>query len=210
MDTFTQSGKEPPNPRRPGHPIDDLFTLRWSPRALRSEPISQERVLALFEAARWAPSCFNEQPWLFLYAVGEEDRGKVLGLLTDGNRLWAGKAPLLAVLFAKKSFAEDGSPNYWASFDCGAAWMSLALQARMLGLFAHAMGGFDRSAAVSDLGVDGNVYDAVCVIAVGRYGDPSSLPAPMREREKPSERKPLSESVSAVGEYRKKKVPART
>jgi nitroreductase len=184
-----------PSPRIPNAAVDPLFLDRWSPRAFSPEPIPSAIVDRLFEAARWAPSSMNEQPWLFVRATAPKELELVRSLLVPGNRSWADRAPLLAVLFAKRKFARNGNPNRHASFDAGAAWMSLALAAAKVGLFAHAMGGFDSEGAAGELGLDPAEWEAMAVIAVGRRGDPSRLPAEIAAREKPTPRKPLSEVV---------------
>ena len=139
---FEDIGLAIPNNRSPEAEVDPMFPGRWSPRALDPEPLPEEAVASLFEAARWAPSCFNEQPWLFVYGTGEEKLATFLEILREGNRTWAKNAPVLAILFARKTFARNEKPNRWAGLDCGAAWMSLALQARTMGLYAHGMAGF--------------------------------------------------------------------
>jgi len=106
-----------------------MFLDRWSPRALSPEPISEHHLAALFEAARWAPSCYNEQPWLFLYATSMEDRQRFASALVEKNRAWASRAPLLVFLATRRHFASNGKPNRHAGFDAGAAWMALAIQA---------------------------------------------------------------------------------
>lgn len=183
----------PKNERQAGAPIDPEFLDRWSPRAFSSEPLTEAEVTSLFEAARWAPSSANEQPWLFVYATREEDLQRFRPLLVDANRVWADRAPLLAVVFARRTFRRNGAPNPWAAFDAGAAWMSLALQARKLGLYSHGMGGFHKDRAYEVLGVPQDEYEALAALAVGRYGDVGQLPEALREREKPSDRKPLEE-----------------
>jgi len=184
--------------RLPDGPVDPLFLDRWSPRAFEDEPLPAETVSTLFEAARWSPSCYNDQPWLFVFGTTEPERATILETLVEFNRAWASRAPLLAVLFARRRFAHDGSPNRWAPFDSGAAWMALALAARQKGLHTHAMAGFDPARAHELLGVSEADYEAMCVIAVGRRGDPELLPVPLRERETPSPRKPLAEVARRV------------
>ena len=174
-------------------PIEAHFTDRWSPRSFRSELLAEEQVSALFEAARWAPSCFNEQPWRFVYATTAEDRERLAGLLMEGNRVWAAKAPLLGIVFAKKTFTQNGKPNRWAGFDAGAASFSLAMQAHAVGLHAHFMGGFEEAACYEALGVPEQDYTAMAAFAVGRRGEASELPEGLAERELPSDRKPLGE-----------------
>jgi nitroreductase len=193
---------EPARTRHAEAAADSQFMERWSPRAFSSEPIAPETLQALFEAARWAPSCFNEQPWLFLYASSEEDRALFLSCLVEFNRKWAGHAPVLAFVLAKKSFAKNGEPNRWAPFDAGAAWVSLALQAGKSGLFAHAMAGFDEDLAHEVLKVPKDEYDIMAAVAIGRYGDPDALPPDMRKTEAPNGRKPLAE-VALPGIFRR-------
>ena len=181
------------NPRTPSSDLDAMFVDRWSPRALSPEPISEHQLAALFEAARWAPSCFNEQPWLFVYATSSEDRQRFASALVEKNRAWAGKAPLLIFLAARRHFAGNEKPNRHAGFDAGAAWMSLALQARKLGLHAHAMAGFDQDEAHEILGLPRDEYEIMAAIAVGRRDDPESLPEGLRQNERPSSRKAIRE-----------------
>ena len=181
----------PPIPARtPAAPVAAMFVDRWSPRAFAAEPVTREELATIFEAARWAPSAFNQQPWLFLYAADETHLPAYRALLTASNRTWADHAPVLAVLFAKRTLDRNGAPNRWAAFDCGAAWMSVALQARELGLFAHAMAGFDQARAHETLGVPAERYEALAMIAIGHRGDPTQLPDALRTREMPSGRHP--------------------
>ncbi|MBI4666492.1 MAG: nitroreductase family protein [Nitrospinae bacterium] len=184
------------NQRKAGYPIDPMFLDRWSPRAMEPAPITREEIYTLFEAARWAPSCFNEQPWRFIYAMRDENGfGKLLGLLTEGNKVWAKNASALIFVASSKIFAHNGKPNRSHMLDAGAAWMSLALQARKMGMYAHAMAGFDVERSYGELNVPRDGYDMGCAIAVGRYGDASALPPDLREREKPSQRNPLETLV---------------
>lgn len=180
-------------PRAPAAPVDPRFLDRWSPRAFSPEPIDEATLATLFEAARWAPSCSNEQPWLFLYGSTPEELEYYRPILEPGNREWADRAPVLAVIFTRRTFSRTGKPNRWAQFDAGAAWLSLALQARALGLYAHAMGGFDEDLAYDVLRVSRDEYEAMAAIAIGHYGDPSSLPPRQLAKEFPSSRKPPEE-----------------
>lgn len=173
--------------------IAPQFIDRWSPRAFAPEPLTDAEVASLFEAARWAPSASNEQPWLFLYARTEEELARFRPLLVDGNRRWADEAPFLAFVFARRHFARDDKPNRWAEFDAGAAWLSLALQARHMGLYSHAMGGFHRDRIYEALGVPEDRYVALAAIVVGHRVEPDALPDDLRARERPSDRKPLAE-----------------
>jgi nitroreductase len=183
--------------------VDEQFPERWSPRAFSSEHISDETLASLFEAARWAPSCANEQPWLFLYAASEEDRRVFLDLLAPGNRRWAAQAPVLLFLLARRNFAKGGEANRHHGFDAGAAWMSLALQARKMDLYSHAMAGFDEERAYGVLGVPRGEYEIMAAIALGRYGELARLPEDLAEREAPNDRKPLDE-VARRGSFRRR------
>jgi nitroreductase len=183
-----------PNTRTPECEVDSIFTDRWSPRAFSSEPLPDQQVKALFEAARWAPSCFNEQPWLFVYATEPEKREILVSALTPKNRRWAAKCPMLMFALARKNFKQGGTENRHAAFDTGAAWLSLALQARRLGLYAHAMAGFIQEKAYEVLGVSKDEYHVMAAIAVGRKVESiDGLPEDLRGKESPNARKPPSE-----------------
>ncbi len=184
--------------RIPDAPVDPMFLERWSPRAIAPRAITDQMVRSLFEAVRWAPSCFNEQPWFFAYAVSESGRAKIADVLVPQNQVWAAKAPLLMIIFARKNFAHNDNANAWHAFDAGAAWMSLALQAHRLGLVSHAMGGFDPEKAYSALGVDKEKYVALAAVAVGYYGDPAALPEPLRQREAPAHRVAMAEKLLVI------------
>jgi nitroreductase len=182
-----------PNQRKPQTEVDSMFIDRWSPRAFISEPLTEHQIETLFEAVRWAPSCFNEQPWLFLYATQPEERKTFSSILVKKNQLWASQAPLLMFVMARRKFKMTGKDNRHAPFDAGAAWMSLALQARRLGLYAHAMAGFNLEKAYEVLGVSKEEYNIIAAIAVGRKGDASQLPDDLRQMEMPNDRKSSSE-----------------
>jgi nitroreductase len=178
--------------RIPQAEVDPLFVERRSPRAFDPAPIAPETLASLFEAARWAPSCYNEQPWLFVYARSEKDRSALLSLLAEGNQAWAREAPVLAFVFARRRFSRNDQPNRWAGFDAGAAWMSLALQARLLGLDTHAMGGFDEDRVYAALGVSRDDYEAMAAIAIGRRRSADRPPEAIAAGEKPTPRKELA------------------
>lgn len=179
--------------READHPVDPLFVDRWSPRALSGETIETATLLTLFEAARWAPSSGNLQPWRFLYAPREGASWPTfLGLLNDRNRRWASKAAVLLVVVSQSIL--DGKPRRTSSFDTGAAWMSLALQGSKLGLVVHGMGGFDYDRARSELNVPDD-FRVEAMVAIGRPGDPAELPEDLQAREKPSGRRPVEESI---------------
>lgn len=183
------------NPRIPEADVDREFLDRWSPRAFRQDPITKAQLASLFEAMRWAPSCFNEQPWRLCYGLaGEPAHARIVGLLVEANH-WAAKAPLLIVLFNRRNFSHNDKPNRTSAFDTGAAWMSLALEARKLGLYSHGMAGFDTQRAYTELGADPAIYEVQAAIAVGALGDPATLPDKLREREAPNDRNPQENFV---------------
>ena len=186
-------------PRNPDVEIDSMFTDRWSPRAFDPTPLSQEQIDSLFEAARWSPSCYNDQPWFFAYASSAEDRERFLPALVAGNQSWAVRAPLLMFLLCRKKFSHNGKKNRHAPFDAGAAWMALALQARKLGLHAHAMAGFSLEKAYGILKASADEYDIMAAIAVGRRAEPSVLPEAIAAKDVPSERKPRHEITREGG-----------
>ena len=182
-----------PNPRVATARVDAQFIDRWSPRSFAPEPLTAAEIASLFEAARWAPSSSNLQPWLFLYETDGPDRLVFDSILKPGNRVWAAQAPLLAFLFARIR-TEDGREPRTAQFDAGAAWMSLALQAHAMGMSTHAMAGIDVEAAHARLGVDTEHYAAMCAFAAGRIGPREALPPELQEREQPrDDRRPLAE-----------------
>ena len=181
--------------RTPRAECDPQFLERWSPRSFTDEPLTGAQIAALFEAARWAPSCFNEQPWCFVYATAGEERDRIASLIVEGNRAWSDRAPLLGIAFARRAFARNDKPNRWAAFDTGAASFSLALQASRMGLAAHFMGGFDEDASYEALGVPREGWEAMAAFAVGHPGPADALPEPLREREAPNGRKEPSEIV---------------
>jgi nitroreductase len=184
---------KPPNDRKAECEVDSIFTDRWSPRAFLSDPLPEHQIKSLFEAARWAPSCFNEQPWLFVYATEPEQREKLVSALVSKNQRWAGKCPLLMFVLTRRQFKEGGRENRHAPFDAGSAWFSLALQARRLGLYAHAMAGFSLKKAYEVLGVSEEEYLIMAAIAVGRKGNADQMPEDIQAMESPNTRKPLAD-----------------
>lgn len=179
------------------HPIHDLLKRRWSPRAFSDQPVEAEKLHMLFEAARWAPSSNNEQPWRFIVANKdyETEWNRLLACLVEGNRTWAYRAPVLILSVASLNFQEDSTPNRHAFHDTGMAVENLVLQATALGLAAHQMAGFDVEKARADLKIPSG-YEPVAMIAVGYPGDPAQLSDRLRAREaQPRVRKPLTEFV---------------
>jgi len=181
--------------RRADHPIEEIFLKRWSPRAMSGESVSDDELLRLFEAARWAPSTYNEQEWRFLFARRETENWETfLHLLVEGNQAWCSQAAVLIVVLSHKVFERNGRPNAVHTFDAGAAFENLALQGTAMGLVVHGMGGFNRDKARGELHVpDAFAVDAM--IAVGRPGEPGDLSEGLRERESPSGRKAVSEII---------------
>jgi nitroreductase len=180
----------------PDHQVAQQFPERWSPRSFTSREMNSAEALSLLEAARWAPSASNQQPWRFVWALrGEAAFAAIRDTLTGNNPVWAGKAAALFVVASKESVTNrEGAevPNRTAGFDTGAAWMSLALQAKAMGLAAHAMGGFDREKLAAAVALPpGHMLH--CVVAVGEQGPAEALPEDLAAREKPSQRKPVAE-----------------
>lgn len=172
--------------------LDQYFIERWSPRSFLSDPIADDELEAIFEAARWSPSCFNAQPWRFVYATDGTAKENMLNALVEGNRTWARHAPVIAYAFSYNQFDHNNKPNRWAEFDTGAAWMSLTLQANQLGYHTHAMGGFDIEKAFEACGMDSSQHTALCGIAIGKMGPPDQLDEEAKKRETPSDRDPLN------------------
>ncbi len=185
--------------RNPGHGIERFFLNRWSPRAMTGEEITRENLLRMFEAARWAMSSFNNQPWRFLYALRNTPHWEAFfSLLTPGNQAWCRNAAALIVIASKTTFDHNNKPSRTHSYDTGAAWYSFALQGVMLGLVVHGMQGFDYDRAKKDLGVPDD-HQVEAMAAVGRPGDPEDLPLALQEKEKPSQRKSVEEFVFEGG-----------
>jgi nitroreductase len=165
------------------YPIHDLLARRWSPRAFADRSVKHEELGSLLEAARCAPSCFNEQPWSFLVATREDEEGfeRLASCLMDGNA-WAKKAPVLLLVAARLAFERNDKPNRHALHDVGLAAQSLVIQAQALGLSTHQMAGFDAQRARDVLGIPEG-YEPVSMLAVGYRDEPESLPDALRERE---------------------------
>lgn len=186
-----------PNSRQPDYDIDSMFIDRWSPRAFSPEPLSDQQIQTLFEAARWAPSCFNEQPWAFVYAETKEDRDAFISVLVKKNQLWAKEAPLLFFVLSRRKFQQGGRDNRHAPFDAGAAWMSIALQARKMGLYAHAMAGFNQEKAFELLDISPEEFHIMAAVAVGYREDSDKLPEDLLKIESPNHRRPINDTVRA-------------
>ncbi|WP_416828344.1 nitroreductase family protein [Ectobacillus polymachus] len=179
--------------RKSEHDVSPLFLNRWSPRAYSYQPVSDEDLYQVLEAGHWAASSFNDQPWRFIVAKTKEDLKTFHDFLNPFNRTWASKAPVL-VLIASDTLRENGDKNRAHAFDAGAAWANIALQATILGLSTHAMGGFDREQARKVLNLP-DTYEVHAVITIGYRGDKEILDESLQDREVPNTRKPLEEVV---------------
>lgn len=183
----------PSQHRKSDHDVLDLFVHRWSPRAMSGEPVSEAELHRLFEAARWAPSSYNEQPWRFLYAqAGSPHWPLFFDLLMDANKAWCSRAGTLLLIVSKKTFSHDNRPNPVHVFDSGSAWENLALQGSVMGLVVHGMAGFDFDKARTVLKIPDS-YDVCAMAAIGRPGDTDVLPETYRRREVPTGRKSVKE-----------------
>jgi len=179
--------------RQSEHSVNPMFLNRWSPRAYSNKPVSDEDLLTILDAAHWAPSSSNDQPWRYIVAKTKEQLAIFHDFLNEFNRIWAAKAPIL-ILIASEKLRHNGNPNGSHAFDSGTAWGYLALQASLLGLYAHAMGGYDKLKAREALNLPEHI-ELHAVVALGFYGDKSDLPESYREREIPSMRRPLHEVI---------------
>lgn len=192
------------NSRTADHAISDIFLHRWSPRAFTGEEIPAATLDTILEAARWAPSGYNFQPWRFVYArKGTAHWERLLGMLNPFNQSWAKSASALVIVLSKKAEIPPGkdaeSPNRSHSFDAGAAWGYMALQASLLGWQAHGMAGIEHDKIRAELNVPEG-YAIEAGVAIGRPGDKSLLPEALQARETPSGRRSLAE-VSAEGVF---------
>jgi nitroreductase len=184
------------------HPVHALLAFRRSPRAFTDQDVTPAQLLSLLEAARWAASCSNEQPWRYIVALRSEAESyqKLLGCLVEGNRVWAAKAPVLMLSVASSSFADAGAsaggrPNPHAWHDVGQASANMAIQAAALGLQIHQMAGFDRERARALFAIPEG-FEPVAAIAVGHPGDAALLPERLREREiAPRQRRPVADFI---------------
>lgn len=179
--------------KRDPHPkTSEDFHRRWSPRAFKKTEIPAEERAAIFDAARWAPSAYNEQPWRILTSSNEEDFNTYLEILYEQNQQWAKNSSILGFICAKNTFTHNDKPNIWAQYDCGFAWASITFQANKLGYFTHGMAGFDAEKVYTVLGVSRDEYTAVAAFAIGVIDTPEHAPDWAKEFETPSDRKKLS------------------
>lgn len=181
----------------PNYPIHELLINRWSPRAFADTPVEREKILSLLEAARWAASSSNLQPWSFIVAPREDEVAfsRAVDTLMAGNVPWASKAPLLMISVAHMINPHRNAPHAYAWHDVGLAVQNMIIQATAMGLYVHQMGGFDKEKARANFNIPEN-FAPVAAIAVGYLGNPDDLPEDRRSGETaPRERKPLSEFV---------------
>jgi nitroreductase len=179
------------------HPVEEIIRRRWSPRSFSDRLVDRETLQSLFEAARWAASSFNEQPWSFIVATADkkEEYATLLSCLTEKNQEWARLAPVLMVSVAKLSFEKNGKPNRHAFHDVGMAVANMIVQATAQGLFVHQMAGFSPDKVRELYGVPGE-FEPVAAIAIGYPGAIEALPDQFRDQEVgPRSRKPVTSFV---------------
>jgi nitroreductase len=177
-------------------PIDELLLSRVSSRAFSQERLEEEELMSLFEAARWAPSSYNSQPWRFIYARREDKEWHILfDALVEFNKSWCKDADTLVLVISRKFFEMNNKLSKTASFDAGSSWMSLAIEANKRNIIAHGMSGFDYDKLQKELSIPDS-YIVEAMIAIGKKGSKDRLSNELKEMEKPSERKPLHEIIS--------------
>lgn len=179
------------------HPIHDLLRRRWSPRAFDGRALNPDQLRTLLEAARWAPSCYNEQPWYFLVATREDpaEYDRMLGCFVEFNQSWAKTAPVLMISVASTKFSRNAKPNRHGYHDLGLAVENMVIQGMSMGIYTHQMGGFDVEKTRTTYGIP-DEFDPVAAIGCGYPGDPKSLPDDLARREmEPSPRKAMQDFV---------------
>lgn len=189
--------------RKNDHSIQPLIINRWSPRSMTGEEVSEKDLMALFEAARWAPSSYNNQPWRFLFARRSSSSWPLFyDLMIDFNKGWVKNAGAIVLAISGKNFEHNNKPSRTHSFDTGAAWMAMALEGAARGLVVHGMEGFDYDKAKRDLNVPDD-YQIEALIAIGKRAPVSDLPEELQKREVPSDRKQVDE-IAIEGRFTKK------
>ncbi len=178
-------------------PVHDIIANRWSPRAYdASKPVSQAQIISMLEAARWAPSCFGDEPWRFIVWDKNKDAAaweKAFDCIVPGNQGWAKDAPVFVLICAGTLFEQNQKPNRWGAYDTGAAAVSLSLQATSMGLVTHQMGGFDGEKTRAAFNIP-EQFEMMSMMAVGYIADVDALPEEAKERTlAPRKRKPLGE-----------------
>ena len=178
------------------HKVHKIIINRWSPRVMSGETITDEELFSLFEAARWAPSSYNNQPWHLIYAKRDTEHWqKLYDLMVSFNQMWSKNAAVLVVILSRIPFEKTGEPSRTHTFDTGAAWENLALQACVNGLVVHGMEGFDYDKAKTALSIP-EQYEVEAMCAIGKPGKKEDLSPEMQEREAPSPRKKVEEIIS--------------
>lgn len=186
--------------RQADYAVDPVFLHRWSPRGFKPVAIAPQTLFSFFEAARWAPSAINAQPWRFIYALnGSAHWDDFLDLLSEYNRSWASRSSALVLIISKTVFLppdkDTAVPIVSHSFDTGAAWANFALQAHISGWVTHAIGGYDRIQARQVFSIPDD-YHLEAIIAVGQQGDASHLSEALQAREQPTPRRPIQDFVA--------------
>jgi nitroreductase len=196
MSATTTEAIETPKDAAPISGVDRNILKRWSPRAFADRAVSAADLKKMFEAARWAASSYNEQPWRFLVGhKGDETYRRIFESLVEINQGWAKNAPVLILSVGKKTFSQNSKPNHYVLHDTGAATANLALQATVLGLHTHSMGGFDHEKIRASFQIPA-AYEIGAVTAIGYFGNIDALPDPLKTMEtSPRRRKPLNEFV---------------
>lgn len=181
--------------RKFNYSLNPLLQNRWSPRSMSGEEMTDEELMPLFEAARWAPSSYNNQPWRFIYAKRNTPAwGPIFGLMVEFNQGWTKNAAALVVIVSKNAFDKNGKPSVTHSYDTGAAWMSIALEGTSRGLVVHGMEGFDYQKAKTLLNIpDDHTVEAMC--AIGKPAPKEKLAEAYQKIEVPSDRRPLQEII---------------
>lgn len=182
--------------RNPEYPIHPQFLDRWSPRGFDPNcKLTEDEVSTLLEAARWAPSCANDQPWIFYREKNAASRALFLSFLTDANQYWVKYASHILIVCAHKLYSDDDKPNAYHVYDTGAAWMSIALQARHMGYYAHCMAGIHEDVIAQKLGIDTEKIEVLTAIAIGKLGSDENLGDKHKSQESPNARRPQNEFV---------------
>lgn len=180
--------------RKPDYDIDPVYVNRWSPRSFLDKEVPDDVLFSLFEAARWAPSAYNLQPWRFIVARTPEERETFYPFISEFNLKWCQSAPVLVLILSQKVTDKGENPSH--AFDTGAAWGFLALEAVRKGLMTHPMTGFDFAKARDVLGIP-DEYDIQALVAIGYQGPRERLPQELQAREQPSPRMPVQELLHA-------------
>lgn len=183
------------NTRRSTYPIHSLFLDRWSPRSMTGEPMTDEELLPLFEAARWAPSSYNNQPWRILYGKRDTPEWDLFfNLLVEGNKVWCKNASALVLMISHNTYERNNKPAPTHSYDTGAAWMSICLEGAERGYVVHGMSGFDYENARPVLNIPEG-YRVEAMAAIGKRAPKEKLPPELQKIEAPSDRKPLKDII---------------